>query len=80
MFSLGMSIGEKPMQCNIASLSKSIYCNLNINNITCYNVVTYTAKSYNRNIPNRGSQVIDSPATTFEGLRYTEIDMVNSYN
>ena len=49
-------------------------------NITCYNVVTYTAKSYNRNIPNRGSQVIDSPATTFEGLRYTEIDMVNSYN
>ena len=56
MFSLGMSID---------SLSKSIYCNLN-NNITCYNVVTYTATLYNHTIPNKGSQVIDSPDLTFE--------------
>ena len=31
-------------------------------------------------IPNKGSQVIDQPASTFEGLRYREIDTVNSYN
>ena len=30
-------------------MSKSISYNLN-NNITCYNVVTYTAKSYNHTI------------------------------
>ena len=69
MFSLGMSID---------SLSKSINCNLN-NNITCYNVVTYTATLYNHTIPNKGSQVIDSPDLTFEGLRCGEIEMVNSY-
>ena len=40
---------------------------------------TYTAKLYNHTIPNKGSQVIDSPASTFEGLRYREIDTVNSY-
>ena len=43
-------------------------------------MVTYTGKMYNYTIPNKGSQVIDSPASTFEGLRYREIDMVNSYN
>ena len=31
-------------------------------------MVTYTAKLYNHTIPNKGSQVIDSPASTFEGL------------
>ena len=36
--------------------------------MTCYNVVTYTAKLFNHTIPNKGSQVIDSPALTFEGL------------
>ena len=59
------------------SLSKSIKCNLNYNNITCYNAVTYTAKLYNHTIPNKGSQVIDSPASTFEGLRYREIENGN---
>ena len=29
---------------------------------------------------NKRSQAIDSAASTFEGLRYKEIDMVNSYN
>ena len=48
--------------------------------MTCYNVVTYTAKLYNHVIPNKGTQVIDSPAATFEGSWYREIDMVNSYN
>ena len=43
-------------------------------------MVTYTAKLYNHTIPKRGSQVIDSPASTFESLRYREIDMVNSNN
>ena len=43
-------------------------------------MVTYTAKLYNHTIPNKGSQVIDSPASTFEDLRYKEIDMVNSNN
>ena len=42
------------------------------------NVVTYTAKLYNHTIPNKRSQVIDSPTSTFEGLRFIEIDMVNS--
>ena len=54
------------------SLSKSIKCNLN-NNITCYNAVTYSAKLYNHTIPNKGSQVIDLPASTFEGLWYREL-------
>ena len=36
-------------------------------------MVTYTAKLYNHTIPNKGSQVIDSPASTFEDLRYREI-------
>ena len=78
MFSLGMNIGKKT-PCINESLSKSILCNLN-NNITCYNVVTYTAKLYNHIILNKGSPVLDSPALTFEGLRYREIDMINSYN
>ena len=43
-------------------------------------MVTYTAKLYNNTIPNKGSQAIDSPASSFEGLRYREIDMVNSSN
>ena len=45
-------------------------------------MVTYTAKWYNHTIPNKESQVIDLPASTFDGLRYREIlvDMVNSYN
>ena len=64
MFSLGMSNGKK---CSNESLSKSIKCNLN-NNITCYNAVTYSAKLYNHTIPNKGSQVIDLPVSTFEGL------------
>ena len=42
------------------------------------NVVTYTAKLYNHTIPNKRGQVIDSPTSTFEGLRFREIDMVNS--
>ena len=36
-------------------------------------MVTYTAKLYHHTIPNKGSQVLDSPASTFEGLRYREI-------
>ena len=40
----------------------------------------YTAKLYNHTISNKGSQIIDSPALTFEGLRYKEIDMVNCCN
>ena len=43
-------------------------------------MVTYTAKLYNHTIPNKGRQVIDSPTSTFEGLSYRKIDMVNSYN
>ena len=35
--------------------------------MTCYNQVTYRAKLYNHTIPNKGSQVSDSPASTFEG-------------
>ena len=31
----------------------------NTNNITCYNVATYTAKLYNHTIPYKESQVID---------------------
>ena len=34
----------------------------------------------NHAIPNKEGQVIDKPASTFEGLRYKEINMVNSYN
>ena len=56
---------------NNDSLSKSIYCNLN-NNIACCNMVTCTTKLFNHTIPNKGSQVIDLPASTFEGLRYRE--------
>ena len=37
------------------------------NNITCYNVVT-NSKLYNHKTPNKGRQVIDSPASTFESL------------
>ena len=36
-------------------------------------MVTNTAKLYNHTIPNKGSQVIDMPASTFEGLRYREL-------
>mgnify|MGYP000096728791 CR=1 FL=1 len=39
-----------------------------------------TQQNYNHTIPNKGCQVIVSPASTFEGLRYREIDMVDSYN
>ena len=42
-------------------------------------MLTYTSKLYKHTIPNKGSQVIDSPASTFEGLRYREIEMVNSF-
>ena len=56
MFSFGMNIGKNE------SLRKSIKCNLNYNNSTCYNAVTYTAKLNNHTIPNKGSQVIESPA------------------
>ena len=45
-----------------------------------FNVATYAAKLYNHTISNKGSQVIDSPASTIEGLGYKEIGMVNSYN
>ena len=78
MFSLGMSIGKKHHALN-ESLSKSIWCNPN-NNITCYSVATYTAKLFNHTVPNKGTQVIDSPASTFKGLGYKETAMVNSYN
>ena len=82
MFSLGMTIGKQDTPCIIESLSKSISYNLNNNNITCYKVVTYSEKLFNHTTPNTGSQVVDSPASTFKGLRYREIDiiMVNSYN
>ena len=40
--------------------------------------MTNTTILYNHTIPNKGSQVIDSPASTFEGLRYRERDMLNS--
>ena len=36
-------------------------------------MVTNTAKLYNHTIPNKGSQVIDLPASTFEGLWYREL-------
>ena len=39
-----------------------------------------TQQNYNHTIPNKGCQVIVSPASTFEGFRYREIDMVDSYN
>ena len=42
--------------------------------------VTHTTKLYNHTIPNKGNQVIDLSASTFEGLRHREMDMVNSYN
>ena len=35
-------------------------------------MVTYTAKLCNHTIPNKGSQIIDLPASTFEGLWYRE--------
>ena len=35
-------------------------------------MVTYTANLYNHTIPNKGSQVVDSPASTFEALMYRE--------
>ena len=38
-------------------------------------MVTYTGKLYINTIQNKGSQVIDSPASTLENLRYREIDM-----
>ena len=50
--------------CIIESLSKSVSCNLN-NNITCYNVVTYTAKLYNHTIPNKGSPFIQLTCFNF---------------
>ena len=37
-------------------------------------------KKHNHAIPNKGSQVINSPASTFEGSRNREIHMVNNYN
>ena len=37
---------------------------------------TYTAKLYNHTIPNKRSQVLDLPASTFEGLRYRVIGTV----
>ena len=39
-----------------------------------------TQQNYIVTIPHKGSQVIDSPASTFEGSEYREIEMVNSYN
>ena len=36
-------------------------------------MVTNIAKLYNHTIPNKGSQVIDLPASTFEGLWYREL-------
>ena len=36
-------------------------------------MVTYTAKLNNHTIPNKGGQVIDLPASTFEGLWYREL-------
>ena len=33
-------------------------------------------KLYNQTTPNKGSQFVDSPASTFEGLRYREIDLI----
>ena len=42
-------------------------------------MVINTAKLYNHTIPNKGSQLIDLPASTFKGLWY-RIKTVNSYN
>ena len=61
MFSFGMNIGKK----HHALMKAWAKCNLN-NSITGYNVVTYKAKLYSHTIPNKGSQVIDPPASTFE--------------
>ena len=33
--------------------------------MTCYDVVTLQKNLYNHTIPNKGSQVVDSPASTF---------------
>ena len=43
-------------------------------------MAAYTAKLYIHTIRKKGSQVIDSPVSTFQGLRYREIDMVGSFN
>ena len=66
MFSLGWTIGKKH-HALMKGWARVFICNLN-DNITCYNVVAYTAKLCNHTISNKGSQVIDSPALTFEGL------------
>ena len=39
-----------------------------------------TQQNYIITIPNKGSQIIDSPASTFEGLRYREMDVENGWN
>ena len=60
---------SKKTPCINEGFIKSIECSLN-NNIAYYIVVTYAAKLYNHTIPNKGIRVIDSPASTLEGLRY----------
>ena len=41
---------------------------------------TQRQQNYIITIPNKGSQIIDSPASTFGGLRYREMDVENSWN
>ena len=49
-----------------------------LNDIACHNDITYKAKLYKHKISIKGSQVVDSLASTFEGLRHREKDMLNS--
>ena len=68
MFSFGMNIGKKhhALMKAWARVLNAIWIIiiLHVN----YNAVTYTAKLNNHTIPNKGSQVTDSP-TNFWGLK-----------
>ena len=77
MFSLVMSIGKKHH-----ALMKAWARLFNAIQITILHVTMWqlTQQNYIITISNKGSQVIDSPASTIEGLGYKEIGMVNSYN
>ena len=78
MFSLGMSIGKKSYAIMKAWAKVFNAIQIIILHDTMWQLTQQNL--YDQTIPNKGSQVIDSPASTFKGLKYKEIDMVNSYN